>query len=53
MADSFFTEHDLFYMINAVNDIKGIATVRILPYKFNDFKQFGSSIIKIIRKRDS
>lgn len=46
--NNFLSEHDIYYMVKAVKDINGIAMLRILPNKHNDYKHFGSSKIKII-----
>jgi hypothetical protein len=42
------TEQDVYSMITAVKSINGIAMLKILPYKYADYKQFGSSKIKIL-----
>jgi hypothetical protein len=48
LADEFFSEQDINYILEAVREIGGIGMVRILPYKWSDFKSLGSSIIKIL-----
>lgn len=44
-----FSENDLTYLIKAVSNIEGIATVKILPYNFHDYKTFSSNIMKILK----
>lgn len=48
-TSQFLSENDIFYLFQAVKDTQGLATLRILPYKYNDYKHFGSSIIKILK----
>jgi hypothetical protein len=43
------SEHDVYSMLTAIKSIEGIATLRILPYKYADCKHLGSSKIKIIK----
>ena len=44
-------EKDLTTMIQMIQETEGYATLRILPYKYADWKEFGSSKIKIIPKK--
>jgi hypothetical protein len=43
------SDEDIQYMVKAVQEIKGIATLRILPYNFSDYQHFGSSKIKVLK----
>lgn len=40
---------DVYALVKTVKDIQGVATLRILPYKANDYKCFASSKIKILK----
>lgn len=44
-----FSESDLTYLIKAVSNIDGIATIKILPYNFYDYKTFGANLMKILK----
>jgi len=44
-----FSESDLTYLIKAVLNIEGIATIKILPYNFYDYKTFSANIMKILK----
>lgn len=43
------SENDLHYLMKAVYSIDGIASIKILPYNYHDFKSFCSSVMKIIK----
>ena len=43
-----FSEKDLTTLIQMVHETNGYATLRILPYKYSDWKSFSSSKIRII-----
>lgn len=43
------SESDLNYIIKAILNIDGIATLKVLPYNQYDYKTFSSSILKIIK----
>lgn len=36
-------------MVKAVQEVKGIATLKILPYNYADFQHFGTSKIKVLK----
>ena len=42
------SDHDLYYINRAVIDINGIATLKILPQSYQDFKNLNSNKIKIL-----
>jgi len=42
-------EHDVYSMLTAIKSIEGIAFLRILPYKYSDWKHLSSSKIKILK----
>ena len=44
-----FSESDLTYLIKAVSNIDGIATVKILPSNFYDYKTFSANLMKILK----
>lgn len=44
-----FSEGDLTYLVKAVSNIEGIATIKILPYNQSDYKTFSSNLMKIIK----
>lgn len=44
-----FSEADLSYLIKAITNIEGIATIKILPYNFYDYKTFSANLIKILK----
>lgn len=44
----FISDHDLFYLMRGVQNINGLATIKILPYNKNDFKMLSSNKMKIL-----
>ena len=50
-AQSLFDEKNLPILIQMINETNGYATLRILPYKYSDWKSFASSKIRIIPKQ--
>ena len=44
-----FSENDLTYLIKAVSNINGIATIKILPHNFHDYKTFSANLMKILK----
>jgi hypothetical protein len=49
LVTEYISENDLHYMIKSVRDINGLAMLRILPKDYCDYKQLGSSKIKILQ----
>lgn len=47
-SQGFMTDHDIYYLMKAVQDIQGIATMKILPQGKHDYKKFGANCFKII-----
>lgn len=45
---SVLSDHDIFYLMKSIQTINGIATLKILPYGYSDFKNLNSNKIKII-----
>lgn len=42
------SDHDIFYMMRSISEINGIATLKVKPYDFHDFRELNSNKIKIL-----
>jgi hypothetical protein len=49
-GDCVISDQDLQYMSKAVKDINGMALLRVLPYKYNDYKSLCSNKIRILQQ---
>lgn len=47
--ESFLSDNDLFYFMRIVKEVDGLGMIRILPFQYNDYKKFGSNIMKVIK----
>lgn len=48
LNSQFISDHDLFYLMRGVQNLNGLASLKILPYGYHEFKSLSANKLKIL-----